>query len=127
MTSALTTVRRATIDPRRLARYRVGAVIVGAITVGALVLWVPLVNELRAPCGGGLAAESCRQPQALLRWGQFAAGIVTAVLAIVTVVALALFGLRGRWHRNASRATLAFVAAAAVWLVLYLVSLPSLV
>lgn len=112
--------------PLPTAGWRAAAGAGAVLIVLALVAWVPLVNELLAPCGGGIGTESCREPIAALRWGQFAAGIAAGVLGVATAVGLALFAGRGVWLRRARMAGAAFVAAAGVWLVLYLVSLPSL-
>lgn len=115
------------VHRRPAPAYRTGAAVLAAAIVVALAVWVPLVDELRAPCGRGIAAASCRQPAAVLRWAQYLAGIVTAILGVVTVGALAAYAVRGRWVRHATRVATAFAAAAASWLVLYLVSLPGLV
>ncbi len=126
MTAALPpTAERPTADPGTVGR--VLAAVLGAAVVVALVVWVPFVDDLRDPCGAGLGAASCRQPAAVLRWGQYLAGIATAILGVGATAALALYAVRGRWLRRSTTVVLAFVAATIVWVVLYLVSLPSLI
>lgn len=116
--------RRLVVPPTPLGRVVAGAL--AAAVVVALVVWVPFVTELRAPCGAGIGAESCREPAAVLRWGQYVVGVAAAVLGVVTAVALGLYAVRSRWLPRATTVVFAFVAATAVWVALYLVSLPSL-
>lgn len=111
---------------RRAATWRLLAAALAAALALTLVVWVPLVDDLRAPCAG-IDAPSCRRPALVLRWAQYVVGVLTAILGVATVGVLALYAVRERWLRPATAAALGFTGGAVAWVLLYLLSLPSLV
>lgn len=115
--------------PRAASRARsrrVGAGLLAVAIPVALVLWLPLVTWLRNPCGA-LAAPVCLEPAAILRSTQYVVGLALAVTGVGAAILLARYAVQERWSKPASRVVQGFVAAVAVWLVLYSVSLPSLI